>query len=130
MVVIGSVPDTPIWCHGARAMTALLKLPPRCLIIYVAASHGHSDLLVPAGDHMEVAETSQPQSPFLIRVSPIGQPVCWLLGAVGRVYLAYCPEAEREAILKRLRKSEVPADRLARDPRRFDRILAETRERG
>lgn len=89
-----------------------------------------SDLLVPAGDHMEVAETSQPQSPFLIRVSPIGQPVCWLLGAVGRVYLAYCPEAEREAILKRLRKSEVPADRLARDPRRFDRILAETRERG
>jgi hypothetical protein len=41
MVVIGSVPDTPIWCHGARAMTALLKLPPRCLIIYVAGSHGH-----------------------------------------------------------------------------------------
>jgi IclR family transcriptional regulator, mhp operon transcriptional activator len=89
-----------------------------------------SDLLVPAGDHMQIAETSQTQSPFLIRVSRIGQPVCWLLGAVGRIYLAYCPEAEREAILKRLRKSEALEDRLARDSRRLDRILAETRQRG
>src|SRR5436305_756182 len=45
-------------------------------------------------------------------------------------HLAYCPDKERDAILQRLRKSDKPEDRLARDPRRLDRILAETRQRG
>jgi len=89
-----------------------------------------SDLLVPAGDHMEIVETSQTHSPFLIKVSGIGQPVNWLLSAVGRVYLAFCSDQEREAILKRLRKSDKPEDRLARDPKRLDKILAETHHRG
>jgi IclR family mhp operon transcriptional activator len=89
-----------------------------------------SDLLVAAGDHMEIVETSQTHSPFLIKVSGIGQPVNWLLSAVGRVYLAFCSDQEREAILKRLRKSDKPEDRLARDSKRLDKILAETRQRG
>jgi IclR family mhp operon transcriptional activator len=89
-----------------------------------------SDLLVPAGDHMEIVETSQTHSPFLIKVSGIGQPVNWLLSAVGRVYLASCSDQEREAILKRLRKSDKPEDRLARDSKRLDKILAETHQRG
>src|SRR6516225_4489009 len=72
-----------------------------------------SDLLVPAGDHMEIVETSQTHSPFLIKVSGIGQPVNWLLSAVGRVYLAFGADKEREAILQRLRKSDKPEDRLA-----------------
>src|SRR6267154_5553022 len=88
-----------------------------------------SDLLVPAGDHMEIVETSQTQSPFLIKISRIGQPVNWLLSAVGRVYLAFCTNKEREAVLKRLRKSDKPEDRLARDPKRLDKILAETHQR-
>jgi len=89
-----------------------------------------SDLLVPAGDHMEIVETSQTQSPFLIKISRIGQPVNWLLSAVGRVYLAFCTNKEREAVLRKLRKSDNPVDRLSRDPKRLDRILAETRLRG
>jgi IclR family mhp operon transcriptional activator len=89
-----------------------------------------SDLLVAAGDHMEIVETSQTHSPFLIKVSGIGQRVNWLLSAVGRVYLAFCSHKERETILQRLRKSEKPEDRLARDQKRLDRILAETRQRG
>jgi IclR family mhp operon transcriptional activator len=89
-----------------------------------------SDLLVPAGDHMEIAETSQTRSPFLIKVSGIGQPVNWLLSAVGRVYLAFCTEKEREGVLQTLATSDKPEDRLARDMRRLDRILAETRQRG
>jgi IclR family mhp operon transcriptional activator len=60
----------------------------------------------------------------------IGTPVNWVLTAVGRVYLANCPEAEREKILALLRKSEHPENRLARDSRRLDRILAETRTQG
>jgi IclR family mhp operon transcriptional activator len=92
-----------------------------------------SDLLVPAGDHMERRETSQAQSPFFRRPSQrnrVGQPVGWLLTGVGRAYLAFCPDEEREAILRRLRRSDKPEDRLAREPKRLDKILTETRQRG
>jgi IclR family mhp operon transcriptional activator len=92
-----------------------------------------SDLFVPAGDHMERRETSRSQTPFLIRsegLKPIGVRANWLLTGVGRAYLAFCPDNEREAILQRLRKSDKLVDRLARNPKRLDRILAETRERG
>jgi IclR family mhp operon transcriptional activator len=92
-----------------------------------------SDLLVPAGDHMERRETSQSNSPFFIRASArnrVGQAVGWLLTGVGRAYLAFCPDQEREAVLARLRRSDKPDDRLARDPRQLERILAETRKRG
>jgi IclR family mhp operon transcriptional activator len=89
-----------------------------------------SDLLVPAGDHMEIVETSQTHSPFLIKISRIGQPVNWLLSAVGRAYLAFCADKEREMVLQKLRKSEKLEDRLARDPKRLNKILGETRQRG
>jgi IclR family mhp operon transcriptional activator len=49
---------------------------------------------------------------------------------VGRAYLAYCPDNERDQILQRLRLTKRPEDRLAHEPKRLDRILAETRERG
>jgi IclR family mhp operon transcriptional activator len=92
-----------------------------------------SDLMVPAGDHMERRETSQPSSPFSLNAvhrNRVGQPVGWLLSGVGRAYLACCPEQEREAILRLLRKSSKPEDQLARQPDRLNRILAETRARG
>jgi IclR family mhp operon transcriptional activator len=89
-----------------------------------------SDMMVPAGDHMIIAETSQTQTPFLIKAGGIGRPVNWLLSGVGRAYLAYCPQTEKEVILRRLRKSDKPVDHLAHDPKRLDRILAETRQRG
>ena len=49
---------------------------------------------------------------------------------VGRAYLAWCPEKEREEILRRLRKSNNPQDWLARDPKKLERILSEARRRG
>jgi IclR family transcriptional regulator, mhp operon transcriptional activator len=91
-----------------------------------------SDLFVPAGDCMERRETSRARSPFVVQsmwpdvVSRVG----WLNTGVGRAYLAWCPETERERILRRLRKSNNPQDWLARDPKRLDRILSETRHRG
>jgi DNA-binding IclR family transcriptional regulator len=50
--------------------------------------------------------------------------------SVGRAYLAFCPENERQKILALLRKSDKPENRLARETRRVDRILAETRANG
>lgn len=89
-----------------------------------------SDLLTPAGDHMEIRETSRALSPFVLHLPRVGVHVGWFLTAVGRAYLAYCPEAERAKIIKRLSTSDKPDDRLARDWRRLGRILAETRQRG
>jgi len=89
-----------------------------------------SDLMLPASDHMQIAETSQPVTPFKLRVSPIGAHVNYAMSAVGRAYLAFCPDKEREEILARLRKSRKLVDRLARDQKRLDRILEETRKRG
>jgi IclR family mhp operon transcriptional activator len=59
-----------------------------------------SDLMVPAGDHMEIRETSRTQSPFLIYYTKdrIGTPVNWLLSAVGRAYLAYCTSERSSSI--------------------------------
>jgi IclR family transcriptional regulator, mhp operon transcriptional activator len=56
--------------------------------------------------------------------------VNWLLSGVGRAYLAFCPDKEREAILQRIANSDKPEDRLARDRKHLDRILLETRQRG
>jgi IclR family mhp operon transcriptional activator len=91
-----------------------------------------SDLMVPAGDYMEVRESSRVRTPFSIYFlnHRMGTPVNWTLTAVGRAYLAFCPEKERDRILARLRKSDAPENRLARDPKRFERILADTRQNG
>jgi IclR family mhp operon transcriptional activator len=92
-----------------------------------------SDLMVPAGDHMERRETSQAYSPFFpnrTQRNRVGQHVGWLLTAVGRAYLAFCPDQERERILRCLCKSDKLDDRLARHPKHLDLILAETRARG
>lgn len=91
-----------------------------------------SDFMVPAGDHLEIRETSRTQSPFMIYYNRdrVGMPVNWLLSAVGRAYLAYCPEIERRKVITLLRMSGRPEDWLAKEPSRLGAILAETRMRG
>jgi IclR family mhp operon transcriptional activator len=82
---------------------------------------------------MERRETSRTYSPFFVQAmhrNRVHPRIGWLMTGVGRAYLAFCPEKEREGILQRLRKSDRPEDRLARDPKRLDRILAEVRHRG
>ena len=89
-----------------------------------------SDLMVPAGDHMEIRETTRKRSPFLLQPERIGLPVNWLRTAVGRAYLAYCPAKERQRIVALLSSSTKLEDRLAREPVRLGAILAEVRARG
>jgi IclR family transcriptional regulator, mhp operon transcriptional activator len=89
-----------------------------------------SELIVPAGGHLEVRESSRAETPFPIMNFGIYHRVSWLMSAVGRAYLAYCPLKDRQRILKLLQKSQLPEDRLAHDPDQLDNILAETRARG
>ena len=89
-----------------------------------------SDLMIPAGDHMEIRETSRARSPILLQEERVGLQVNWLLTGVGRAYLAYCPARERQRIIDLLRVSAKAEDRLAREPARLNAILAEVRVRG
>jgi IclR family mhp operon transcriptional activator len=89
-----------------------------------------SDLMVAAGDHMEIRETSRTRSPILLQQERIGLQVDWLLTAVGRAYLAFCPGKERQLVVNMLRSSSRVEDYLAREPDKLNAILAATRARG
>jgi IclR family mhp operon transcriptional activator len=79
---------------------------------------------------MELREFSRAHNLVLVNPDRIGDQIAWLTSAVGRAYLAFCPGRERQDILARLRKSDRPENRLARELKRVDRILAETQQCG
>jgi IclR family transcriptional regulator, mhp operon transcriptional activator len=90
-----------------------------------------SVLSVPRLDHMEVVETNSPRAYFdELPAGPIGFRANLLRSASGRAYLAFCPDAEREAVLRRLRDRDVVGHELAHDPVAVRRIVAATRRRG
>jgi IclR family mhp operon transcriptional activator len=69
-------------------------------------------------------------SPYAVDPSVFDQPSPMLLGAVGRAYLAFCPDAERREVLKALKTSRRRSDALARDEAAMAAILRETRRKG
>jgi IclR family transcriptional regulator, mhp operon transcriptional activator len=90
-----------------------------------------SVLSVPRLDHMEVVETNSPRAYFdELPAGPIGFRANLLRSASGRAYLAFCPDAEREAVLRRLRDRDVVGHELAHDPVAVRRIVTATRRRG
>jgi IclR family transcriptional regulator, mhp operon transcriptional activator len=90
-----------------------------------------SVLSVPRLDHMEVVETNSPRAYFdELPAGPIGFRANLLRSASGRAYLAFCPDAEREAVLRRLRDRDAVGHELAHDPVAVRRIVAATRRRG
>ena len=90
-----------------------------------------SILAVPRLAHMEVIEATAPRSYFhYIELGPVGFQINMVLSATGRAYLAFCPDQERELVLDRLRHSQRSGDRMARDKKWMDEVLASTRERG
>ncbi|WP_286247815.1 helix-turn-helix domain-containing protein [Streptomyces graminofaciens] len=91
-----------------------------------------SVLTVPRLDYMETIDTNSPKAYFdeVVPVAPVGFRSHMLLGASGRAYVAFCPEREREAVLRRLRDHDVPGNEYAHDPRWLRQLLATTRSRG
>lgn len=89
-----------------------------------------SDLCVPAGDHMELRETTRRVSPIAVSPGRIGHRINWLLTAPGRAYLAFCPTEERQRIIALLRKTCNPQDQLAHDPNRLDAVFTGVRSCG
>jgi IclR family mhp operon transcriptional activator len=90
-----------------------------------------SVLSVPRLDHMEVVETNSPRARFdELPAAPIGFRANLLRSASGRAYLAYCPDQEREAVLRRLAEREVAGHELARDQEAMKLLVETTRRRG
>jgi IclR family mhp operon transcriptional activator len=90
-----------------------------------------SVLTIPRLDYVEVLETNQPRSYFDdIPLGPIGFRANMLRSASGRAYLAFCPDREREAVLRRLREKNQPGDERAHDAKWILDVVRETRERG
>ncbi|WUR84338.1 helix-turn-helix domain-containing protein [Streptomyces phaeochromogenes] len=91
-----------------------------------------SVLTVPRLDYMETIDTNSPKAYFdeVVPVAPIGFRSHMLLGASGRAYIAFSPQREREAVLRRLREHDAPGNEYAHDPEWLRRLLATTRSRG
>lgn len=90
-----------------------------------------SVLTIPRLDYVEVLETNSPRSYFdVISVHPIGFRANLLRSASGRAYLAFCPESEREAVLRRLRERGEPGNEKAHDVKWVRQMVETTRARG
>jgi IclR family transcriptional regulator, mhp operon transcriptional activator len=89
-----------------------------------------SGVAIRDGRSMLILETLRRNSPFTIDRSVIGHRPSLLKSATGRAYLAFCPAKERSALLKDLRASENPDDKVAHMTRWVDRVLTDTRRRG
>jgi len=89
-----------------------------------------TDLATFFGDAMYLRETTRRRSPLTIDNAMVGLRLPMLRSATGRVYLAYCSDAEREAILDNLACSTAPEDAGARDRRHIRNMLSLTRRNG
>jgi IclR family mhp operon transcriptional activator len=82
------------------------------------------------GNTMYLRGTTRRHSPLTIDTATAGLRLPMLLSASGRAYLAFCNNAEREAILANLRRSQAPEDKLARDRRHVRSLVSMTRKKG
>lgn len=89
-----------------------------------------ADLAVYSNLAMYLRETTRKHSALVMDRVQIGLRLPLLSSAVGLAYMAWCEEAEREAILYALRKSDVLEGQMARDSRRVNELLRETRVKG
>jgi IclR family mhp operon transcriptional activator len=100
--------------------------------VMAAARAAHtwpSDLAIFDHDAMVIMDTSKvPRTLSLNR--GIGTRLPVTPTALGRAYLAFCPEDERREIISRLAKSKDADEKLARQPKKLARILAHAGRRG
>jgi IclR family mhp operon transcriptional activator len=83
-----------------------------------------------AGPSMVLRETTDPQSPLVVRRFLAGRRVGLLSTATGRVYLANCSVEQRDILIQILQKSSNPEDFPAKNPADLGRQLQEVRQLG
>ena len=80
-----------------------------------------------SGSSMVVRETTDHRSPLAIERYCAGTRLPVLTTALGRAHLAFCPTAEREALLEILARSTREEDRLARNRLEVQKLINEAR---
>lgn len=89
-----------------------------------------ADVAVRRGTRMLIVQSSRHLASFPINARPEGRQPCLLRSALGRAYLAFCPEDERKELINLLEQSTDPDDRPAGVRKWVDRMLAECRQQG
>jgi IclR family mhp operon transcriptional activator len=89
-----------------------------------------TDLAVFANHAMYLRTTTRAQSALVMDRGRVGYRLPMLASAVGIAYIAFCPDAEREAILEALGRSALPNDQIAKDARRVAQLIRRTRTDG
>lgn len=89
-----------------------------------------ADVAVRRGTRMLIIQSSRRWASFPINSRPEGRQPCLLRSALGRAYLAFCPDDEREKLINLLEKSTDPDDRPAGLRKWVDRMLEECRKQG
>jgi IclR family mhp operon transcriptional activator len=79
---------------------------------------------------MEILETTRRKSPYVINRLAIGFRIPVLLSGLGRAWLAFCPDEERQSIVADLVASNEAFDRTAQNPAFIDALVTETRAKG
>jgi len=92
--------------------------------------HWPTDVAVRDKLTMRLVESTRPQASFIVNKKIRDTRPHFLYSAIGRAYLAFCTDQERNDILSGLKKTAGKEARLAMDQRWIDRLLKETRERG
>ncbi|WP_421955268.1 DNA-binding transcriptional regulator [Polaromonas sp.] len=105
--------------------------------IAAPAMHAHlralswpSDLATPDSGFMIVRESTHRVSLLSQHRATIGIRIPMLVSSLGRAWLAWCAEEEREASLALLRERSDSIGKMARDEGYVKRIIRETRKRG
>ncbi|KRW61436.1 DNA-binding transcriptional regulator [Pseudomonas sp. TTU2014-080ASC] len=92
--------------------------------------HWPTDLCTLDVDAMLVRETTHKFSRLSFNQAMIGRRLPMLYTSVGRAYISFCPDDEREAILDLLRAREDEEGALARDETYIRRLIEHTRKTG
>jgi IclR family mhp operon transcriptional activator len=87
-------------------------------------------IAVPDGNAVVIRYSTVPQSPLALLHSSINMRLSLVTRALGRAFLAFCDDDERDFILKALSVSAEPEDALARNLPAVRRVLSQTRARG
>jgi IclR family mhp operon transcriptional activator len=123
----------PLLLPGARAPRQHNALGTVAIPVLDALSQKvvwPSDLGIRRGDTMWIIEHSRRNARFVINRNAVGRRPRFLQSALGRAYLAHCPQDERQDILRLLRQSTHPDDRRAQATRWVTTMLKQTRDQG
>lgn len=89
-----------------------------------------SDIAVFDGKSMQIVETSRQKAPLMINREVMGRSPSMLFSAMGRAFLAFCADKQRQEIISNLKHLNNPEGELARDTVKLSALIDKVRTKG